>query len=339
MKKTLTLVVTLLLLTIMLSGCAKIDYQIKINKDGSGEIAYIYGIDKTIIKSTGQTKEKIVEKQQKNAEESGYEIEPYEDNQIAGFKATKMIEDLSNGSVLLEIFKDKYIPEKEASKINIKKATFGKKYSQKTIIDLSSLQEFKELAPTIKYTINLPTKVTKTNANEISTDKKVISWNLVAGEKNEINFEADSGRLYRITTIVLLVIILISVVVFILLKNIKNNDKNNKKKINSKKLKINQPKRIQKTTQANGINKSKVNNQETVQHKETNKNTIVEKAKKTKLNSKAKENEKMKQNNKKKTEKIVKKAVQNSEKNKIVNSIKEKQTQEGKSNEKGNKKE
>ena len=120
MKKRISIVLLFIIVLITLSGCVKVDYTTKINEDGSGEITYIYGMDKAVIESLGQTNETAVQNERKKAEDSGYTIEVYEDEKIAGFKATKKVEDITEQSLLLEIFGEEYITNKKESKISIK---------------------------------------------------------------------------------------------------------------------------------------------------------------------------------------------------------------------------
>lgn len=193
MKKTV-LGIFLLVITLILSGCAKVEYGIKINEDDSGEITYIYGLDKAILKDLGKTEETATIEEQKAAEEADYTIEKYEDDNIIGFKATKKVKNITEKSYLLEIFGEEYIESKDESKIKIEKTIFGKKYNQTAILDLSQLKDMKKLGATIKYTITLPAKIDKTNADIVSKDKKTATWNLECGEVEEITFIARTRR-------------------------------------------------------------------------------------------------------------------------------------------------
>ena len=71
---------------ISLTGCAEVNYEVEINKDGSGEIIYIYGVSKEKIGGSADLVEQFVETMQEQAEESGYNVELYENEEISGFK-------------------------------------------------------------------------------------------------------------------------------------------------------------------------------------------------------------------------------------------------------------
>ena len=49
--KSIILVVVSVFLLLGLTGCANINYEIKLEKDGSGEISYIMGYDKNFLNS------------------------------------------------------------------------------------------------------------------------------------------------------------------------------------------------------------------------------------------------------------------------------------------------
>ena len=87
------------------------------------------------------------------------------------------------------------------------------------------MDESTESMVTMKYIIKLPVKVGENNASEVSEDGKTLTWNLKAGETNEISFEAESNYLTTIImiSIAILLVIIILIVVFL------NKGKKNKK--------------------------------------------------------------------------------------------------------------
>ena len=142
----------------------------------------------------GGDKNTATESEKQIAEVAGYKIENFEDENLVGFVATKEVEDITEKSFIHEIFQRDNIKNGEDSKINIKENLFGKTYSQNAIIDLTQMKDLKELGATITYTVYLPVKVSKTNADSISKDKKTLTWNLKLGEEQEISFKAVSRK-------------------------------------------------------------------------------------------------------------------------------------------------
>ena len=228
MKKKIAIISILLLLVLALSGCVKVDYTTKINKDGSGEISYTYEMDKAVIGAMNQTNQTALDERIAVAESSGYEIEEYETAEAVGFKATKKVQDITEKSFITEVFNSEYVADEDTSKINIKKTLFGKKYSQKATIDLTSLEKMKELGMKLTYRVELPVKVGKTNANEISENKKTISWNLKIGEIQEITFVASSINLINMIIFVIVIVIIVTGLLFIFREKIFKKEKKEK---------------------------------------------------------------------------------------------------------------
>lgn len=227
MKKTVSLIIVLLLALVVLSGCVKVDYSTTINKDGSGEISFIYSMNKTVIQNSEKNTVSATYDIREKAELAGYTVEEYEDEETAGLKATKEVEDITEKSYIQEIFGE-YIKNDEESKIKITKNITGKTYSQNVELDTTSI--LKELGGKIKYTINLPTKVKKTNANNISNNGKTLTWDLDIGTAETIYFTAKSGQVW----FVLFVIIILAIIGFTVYNTINNKSKNNGKEQENK---------------------------------------------------------------------------------------------------------
>lgn len=223
MKKTIGLVMALILVLISLTGCVNINYEVKVNKNGSGDISYIYGFSKETLNSLQMTAEDMVKSMKEQATESNYTVETYEDDEIAGFKAQKHVDDLSSEMSMQEAFGEEYVKEKEGNGINIKKSLFTREYSQNVQIDLTSLSE---LGDSVKmtYRVTLPAKSKTNNATEVNG--KELTWNLKAGEVNQIEFTATGINILPIIIIVLVVLVVAgAVITFVILKKKKGTKK------------------------------------------------------------------------------------------------------------------
>ena len=224
MKKVLSLAIIMIMMLIVLTGCVNVNYEITLNKDGSADVAYIYGIEKSALQQMGTTAESMTEEMKKNAEESEYTIEAYSDDTMEGFKASKHVENLSDIS-LSEAFGEENVTDSEENQFKVEKKGLKSVYSQNANIDLSSMDTSTASMVTMKYTVNLPTAVGENNADEVSNDNKTLTWNLEAGAVNEINFEASSS--IPVVTIIVIAIIAIVVIgaIVILVKKLKKNKK------------------------------------------------------------------------------------------------------------------
>ena len=221
MKKTIGIIITLVLALLVFTGCSvNVDYEVKVNKDGSGEIAYIYGFSKETLESLQVKAEDMVASMKGQAEESDYTTEYYEDDELAGFKARKHIENLEKDFSLQEAFGEEYVKDNESNKIVVKSGLLLTKVSQKGEIDLTSMDDNMKDIVKMRYTVKLPVNVSKSNATEVSKDKKELTWDLVAGEVNTIEYNAK-GFNFLAKFILVLALIIIIVVAYILL--VKNN--------------------------------------------------------------------------------------------------------------------
>lgn len=212
MKKTIGLIVILIIMLIGLTGCVNINYEVEVHKDGSGEISYIYGISKESLKSLQITSEDFVASMKKQAEDNKYITENYEDENIEGFKASKHVDNLSKDFSLQEAFGKSYVKDEEENGIKINKSFFRTQISQNAKIDLSTMENM-ESTVQMKYTVKLPIKARANNATEISKNNKVLTWNLVGGEVNTIEFTASKINAAPIIYIILLVMLIIATIV------------------------------------------------------------------------------------------------------------------------------
>lgn len=215
MKKTVGLIIMLIVMVVALTGCAKVNYEVEVHKDGSGEITYIYGVSKGKIENSKELVEQFVGTMREQAEESGYTVELYENDEISGFKANKHIEDLSKDFSLEEAFGKEYVKDTENNKINIEKSFLTTKYSQNTELDLKSLSDTNV---EMTYKIKLPTKVKTSNANDVSENGRELTWNLVGGESYKIEFMAEQINILPIVGIAVVIIAIVGVIIFIFLK-------------------------------------------------------------------------------------------------------------------------
>lgn len=230
MKKILSLVTIMVIALIVLTGCVDLNYEVKLNRNGTADVAYVYGIDKETLSKMGTTAEDLTSEMKQKAETSEYEIEPYSDDKVEGFKAKKHVENLSDIS-LEEAFGSEYVTDSEENQFKVEKKGSKTFYSQNAKIDLSNMDSSMASMVTMKYTVKLPTKVGENNASEVSKDGKTLTWNLTAGEVNEINFEASSSIIGTIITIVIIALVVIGVTVAVVIvvkksKKEKSEDKN-----------------------------------------------------------------------------------------------------------------
>lgn len=224
MKKVLSLISVMAILLITLTGCVTVNYEVTLNKDGTADVAYIYGFEKETLEQLETSAEEMTSDMRENAEASEYEIETYSDDKIEGFKAKKHIENLADIS-LEDAFGSENVKDSEENQIKIEKKGLKTVYSQNANIDLTSMDESTASMVTMNYVIKLPVKVGDNNASEVSEDGKTLTWNLKAGEINEINFETSKSS-STILIIAVVAIVVVIAVVLIFSKKAKKNSEN-----------------------------------------------------------------------------------------------------------------
>lgn len=220
MKKTIALIVMLLIALITLTGCVNINYEVKVNEDGSADISYVYGISKETLESMQVSADEMIESMKEQAEESSYTVEGYEDDETAGFKASKHLENVNTDFSLQEAFGEEYVKDSENNGIKTEKNLLTTKYSQNAEIDLTSMEDMAQ-AITMTYTIKLPKKATTSNASAVSSDGKELTWNLTAGEVNKVEFVAQGLNVLALVVIVVavaLVVVVVGIIIFSIFK-------------------------------------------------------------------------------------------------------------------------
>ena len=228
MKKSLKNIAILAILTIILitlTGCANVNYDIKLNEDGSGDIVYTMGYDKSFLKSMGVetsavAKDDSLKDMKEEAKEKGYTIEDYEDDTTYGFKASKHVNNIQEEfNVNDEVSDD----NEESGKIIYEKTLLKTRYYQDSKVDLTDILSDNEEAAMLKavmsqmkvsYRITLPFRVGSNNATIVSEDGKTIEWILKVSEVNEIKFEASQDYgMYALAGLLIIVILIVTAVV------------------------------------------------------------------------------------------------------------------------------
>jgi len=237
MKKTIGLIVTLLVSLVMLTGCVNINYEVEVKKDGSGDISYVYAFSNETLESLQVSAEDMVSSMKKQAEDNNYTTESYKDDQYEGFKATKHINDLEKEFSLKEAFGEEYIKESEDNKdngIKIRNGFLSTKISQDAEIDLTSMQNVSSMVK-MAYTVKLPVNVKSSNAT--TTNGNTLTWNLEGGQINKIEFTASGLNIWSIVSIIVIVIAILGIFCLVLLKNKDKSVKVENNKTEDKKVK------------------------------------------------------------------------------------------------------
>ena len=222
MKKVLSLMAIFAMLLFVLTGCVNINYEVSLNTDGSADIAYVYAFEKATLEQMGTSSESMTKDMQEKSQESGYTIESYEDDTMAGFKASKHLDNVADAS-LAEAFGTENVKDTDENKIVIEKKGGKTLFSQNANIDLTGMDSSTASYVTMKYTVKLPVKAKTSNATEVSKDGKTLTWELKSGEENRVEFTAVKGGLKILPIIIVVAVIAIACAAFFVIKGAKKD--------------------------------------------------------------------------------------------------------------------
>lgn len=211
------------ILLVSLTGCANVNYEITLQKDGSGEITYIMGYDKSFLNSMQVSIDTLkdsnsLEQTKQEATQAGYSVEEYEDENTYGFKAYKHVSNIQNEFKMME-------DSSESDAIQYEKSLLKITFSQDAKLDLSNVtgdEEDDALTTAIlgqmkiSYKIVLPFKVGDNNATTVSEDGKTIEWELKAGQTNEIKFIAQQDNTIMVVGAIAVILVIILVIIMMI---------------------------------------------------------------------------------------------------------------------------
>ena len=233
--KSVLFIVFIGILLVSLTGCANVNYEITLQKDGSGEISYIMGYDKNFLNSMQVSIDDLksnnsLEQTKQEATQQGYTVEEYEDENTYGFKAYKHVSNIQSEFKMME-------DSSQSDAIQYEKSLLKTTFSQDAKLDLSNVagDEEEDALTTavlgqmkISYKIILPFKVGDNNATTVSEDGKTIEWILKAGQTNEIRFIAQQDNTIIIVGAIVAILVVILVIIMMSSKKSKKAGKRGK---------------------------------------------------------------------------------------------------------------
>lgn len=233
MKRTLVTCIILLLAIVLLSGCIRLHTNITVNKDGSGQVEYIFAVNPAILE---KSEEETFAELKIEAQKRGFQIEEYHTADYVGIKIAKDFEDINNlkenAGVMNALYQDDqnevlagermkgfFSPE-----IKVDKSWFYTTIKLNGVIDLSNeeqgLSSEEAMQQQLAYkmldlalTINLPVRPVEFNADKLTNNGRTLTWQLIAGQKNEIIFKV---QMYNLTNIIITAIAGLIILVIII---------------------------------------------------------------------------------------------------------------------------
>ena len=191
---------------LILTGCVKYNLDMSVGADKSFTLSMVDAVQNEYYTENDNNNTKA------EYEALGYEVEDYKTNTHTGFKITKKfdnIDQLSSSNCaqveltnILELEADKLILFNSTKKDNI--TTYTADFTYDLTVDTTSEEtdqvDYSEYSSTMEFTysIALPTNATiiSNNADDVSTDGYILTWNMEYGSKKDIDFvfEIDESK-------------------------------------------------------------------------------------------------------------------------------------------------
>jgi len=266
MKK-LKLLLMLLVVGVISSGCVKFNANMDIKKDKSMDFTIIYALDKNYFSG----EDGISVDEFKEIEKSGFKVESYKDENMEGVKLTKSIRNIDDVSsdedveyslsgIMGEDANQKLFKVKKGLLKNTYTAKFTFNANESGLtdddeesnfvdddnLDTDTLGDENEDALfnsdgennldltnmtsnlDLSFNVTLPYKVIKSNATKTEDNNKKLSWTLTATGSDAIEFEFSIYNMNLIYAGLGVILVIIIIVVMVIMMG-----KKNKKKVNT----------------------------------------------------------------------------------------------------------
>ncbi len=209
----------LMLVIIITSGCARINYNMSISLFKKMDISLLYSFDKELLKE-----ENLLEKytdviDKDKLEILGYTVTDYNEDGYKGFRANLKVNSIDNVSkedeVDINIIDTLQIAKEKIYYFQVKKSFFKNTYRATYRINDYNNNDGNSDNANVIFELNLPMKALDNNATEVTNDGKTLSWdyNKLSDKKIEFEFEIyNMGALISVICagIALLLLIMIS---------------------------------------------------------------------------------------------------------------------------------
>lgn len=203
-------VVFLCIMMLALCGCSlKSEYYIGIKDDKSMEFSVIGAFDEEVINAillmynNGEEKEYTEEEfwaildesfaqSEDTPENYGFAIEKYQEGKYKGYKIFKNISNIDDISGEVATFKLEEYQNISETVVFVKngdnyKANF--EFNNDEFSSVEGYEGYENVGGEYKFVVTLPNRPISHNASEVSEDGKTLTWNMVDGNLQNIEFE------------------------------------------------------------------------------------------------------------------------------------------------------
>ena len=266
MKKKLELFLIGIIILASTTGCMKVNSNITINKDKSMDISVVSAVADQLVtmmqSESGQSSNpfEISDDDKKKASESGYEIKEYKEGGYTGITLNKHINNIDDVSTAKKINakldsidtsgntkqgSDYLFTVRKGLFKNTYEASFDTSSEKDTVssakeyedMDSSEMEAYKALMSSmeVKFNVTLPNKAISSNATDVSSDGKTLTWDFLKNSNiNKVEFSFSLVNTANVIIAISLVAIVLISIVIIVIHLIRNKGKGDKNKKESK---------------------------------------------------------------------------------------------------------
>ena len=228
MKK---LIIGMLLVTVLLTGCMKMNLSMEIKDDKSMEFKMLYAVKKEILEQYAEEESLIDEETLENMKKAGFMLEDYDNGDMKGYVLTqkipnidtistasdiifdlnKMLEGMDNNLYMFKVergnnkntYYAKFKIDFSKSILENENITDNNQDSEDSIennniiggsIDDEQLQNMLASGVDLSFSIILPNSVLNSNASTIEDNGRRLNWNLLYNKENNIEFSFELGN-------------------------------------------------------------------------------------------------------------------------------------------------
>ena len=244
--KNLKKLIVLLFTVIIVSGCVKVETNMKISMNKKMDFEIIMAVDKNLLEENEIYQDELLDdKQKEELTNQGFEIKKYEDNNQIGNIITKKFDSIDYLSSTEDINYDLSSvindPLSTAYIFKVEKGFIKNKYIAK--YDLNSIENNTNTSYSldifdIVFKVSLPYKALENNATSIDNKGKELVWDMTK-TTDPIEFEFEIYNIKNIVAIGLGILIIVLIIINRILVFIakRGNKEKKEKKVKKEKVK------------------------------------------------------------------------------------------------------
>ena len=209
--------ILLLVVVFMVSGCVKVETNMKISMFKKMDFEILMAVDKSMLEDNEIYTDEILDKKQKEElTNKGFEIKKYDENNQIGNIISKTFDNIDYLSSTEDITYDLDSvindPLSTAYIFKVEKGFLTNKYYAK--YDLSSSNDFDAKLVELTFKVSLPTKALENNATSIDNNGKQLIWT-IKDENKPIEFAFQLYNIQNVLAVILVIIIAILIILYL----------------------------------------------------------------------------------------------------------------------------